>query len=172
MARPADVTEERMAAWLAKAGPLNDWGIIKPTPEMEADSREVVYAGYWLEEKLRAETEADEETISAGTQSFGQICLGRDPWEVAPLFLKLYKGTKQMLPPGPELSKALLDGDLDDLFGVGASGGSPEGIYRMLKALDISNKEDLLARVGASSIEEALVKLKIEIAEAEEGFKK
>jgi hypothetical protein len=85
--RPQFVTNEDIIRWSAAI----DQDTTFP-PEITALPllREVAYAGNWLSEQLY-QLGCNELLITRITYTAGQLCFGRDPWEVVQEVLKAYK---------------------------------------------------------------------------------
>jgi hypothetical protein len=172
MPRPADVSDEQVAEWLSRFVEPKKDHVLVWTPIMKASSREVIVAGFWLEERLKAEAPSlGEEERDRVLQANGQISFGRDPWAVASISLTLAK-KGEVFQPGPQLAEDLMYERLDGVFGIGPSVASRAGVQRLKEALGVRNLQDLLIRTGSTTLEEAQTKIKGEVnrIEEEEGF--
>ena len=171
MPRPPDVTEERIAAWMAQLPPQPERAL-KKKPIVEAGANEAACAGYWLEEKLIAETSLDEDQRYDVLTANGQICFGRDPWKVSETTLFLLKNSAKIPKAGKKLAEDLVHGRLDGIYGPGPGVHSKEAVERMKAAMGITDVREILELAGASSVEEARAKIEAEAEEMEKEFEK
>ncbi len=169
MPRPPDVTEERIAAWLAGMGPPKERAL-KKTPVNEAAMDEAACACSWLWEKLEAETQLAHDARKRACEAAGQICFGRDPWAVVEKAL-LICTHGDMPAPGMKLAKDLTEGKLDSIFGPGPDLVTKDGIARMKKAMGIDDLSKLVEMSGSATVEEAKAKIQSDIdAMEKEGY--
>lgn len=163
--RPRGAEPDKIAEWDRKIAvnqaawdqEMRESGINMEDPFMKgraALAREVMYVGYWLGDRL-AERHVSAEEVHNACAAIGQICLGRDPWLVARIFLSDFDEGIRYL-PGEELADALLKGELSAHFGPGGEGRNPQ---ELMRTLGVSSVEELMTRYGAASIEELRAKL-------------
>jgi hypothetical protein len=160
MPRPSHITKEQIQGWKERLGPLPET-LSSHTPKWHASYLEAGLAGSWLGDPLH-EAKVDSDTITDSCTACGQISFGRDPWEVAEKVL-LLTSSGRLLKPGLLLADALHNGAMDAEFGPGPGFHSADAIRRMKEAMDIQNLDDLVARVGASSLDDAHAKVKTQV---------
>jgi len=170
MPRPKTVTDEQMAAWQARLDACPDEPPFDYTPEIIAARNEAVCAGYWLDERLEAETSLTPNERATTRHSFGQICVGRDPWKVADSIALLCKHGARIPALGRVLARKLLDGELDGIFGPGATTNTAANAANAMKLLGFKNLQDILRMTGSKTVAEAKAKLQAQIDDMEKDF--
>lgn len=163
--RPPGVTDTVVSAWKEQikahsGGPPS--GILGVFVT-EDEYFEVMYALYWLEQRLRELPGLTAGQIVACGNAASQIMVGRDFWEVATKTLSLAaKG--RFFVAGKQLSLDLLQGKLDSEFGPGGGLSTPEDAKRYLyDVLGCDSVEAVFAKLGVANHEEALEKLTKEL---------
>lgn len=164
MPRPENITEEQIKRWSEKLTPDDEDHILGVKGR---EREELGYAGFWLQDQLEAVSFFDENLILGVLDSFGQICVGRDPWAVGEIVLSdAKKGV--FIPPGVELADALLCGKLDEHYGKGLSLQSPEDARKFMEHLGFANMEEVLVKFNVKTKEELRELLEKQLGELDE----
>lgn len=87
MSRPDFVTQEDITRWDTNI--KQDTGLVSQLATVPL-VKEVIYAGLWLAEQLK-ELGCNPLLITRVQYTAGQLCYGRDPWEVVQELLTAYK---------------------------------------------------------------------------------
>ena len=113
MPRPPSAPETLARYEASARAAVREALLFVPGPELLPVLLEACISGEWLREELLRVGATEEETYRL-TFAAGQMCVGRDAWEVAQTVLTLFKEGEPPA-PGPELAERLLRGDVSDL---------------------------------------------------------
>lgn len=108
---PPEVTDEFIDEAVAGLKANSEYAWMASSPTMV----QVWVSGCWLEHKLR-ELGAPQKEIERVGFTFGQMCVGREPWALLERIIDAWH-VDQVPDPGPELADELIDASPDGQLG-------------------------------------------------------